>query len=94
LKRSTTEDARASWKKALAALFRLLAPGKELKKDETQFTKFSSEAILCNADATVEVPLVDKNGDPVVDGMVMRECNDWKALWDASMNSERISDLQ
>ena len=45
------------------------------------------QAILCNADGTIELPVRKENGHEVVDGMVQRQCKNPDVLADASVRS-------
>ena len=45
------------------------------------------QAILCNADGTIELPIRKENGHEVVDGMVKRQCKNPDVLSDASIRS-------
>ena len=45
------------------------------------------QAILCNADGTIELPVRKENGHEVVDGMVKRQCKNPDVLSDASIRS-------
>ncbi|KAK1993873.1 hypothetical protein LX36DRAFT_585453 [Colletotrichum falcatum] len=45
------------------------------------------QAILCNADGTIEPPKVNTDGHEIVDGMVERQCKDWGILYLASEQS-------
>ncbi|KAK9771972.1 hypothetical protein AB5N19_06973 [Seiridium cardinale] len=42
------------------------------------------QAILCNADATIEPPSITFQGNGIIDGMIQRECKDWNTLYSAA----------
>ncbi|KAI0133905.1 hypothetical protein BJ170DRAFT_590908 [Xylariales sp. AK1849] len=48
------------------------------------------QAILCNADATIEPPTITLRGNGIIDGMIQRECKDWTALYNESTKHKDI----
>ncbi|KAL7915467.1 hypothetical protein GGI35DRAFT_489104 [Trichoderma velutinum] len=46
------------------------------------------QTILCEADSTIEPPMLNEKGQERVNGMGERQCRDWTLLWDASIKSD------